>query len=110
MVRNKASKYQRQRTNIFKECIFEEGREKNTASLLIQKLVAVLESIEKLPVYMYDSPVLTKRLRFRLERTPSENHLFDRSGRTLKMEKLTTVKQLNKFLLKMDAKKWYVKH
>lgn len=114
MVRNKASKYQRQRTNIFKECIFEEGREKNTASLLIQKLVAVLESIEKLPVYMYDSPVggygiqiLTKRLRFRLERAPSENHLFDRSGRTLKMEPLTTVAQLNKFLLKMVAKQWY---
>jgi E3 ubiquitin-protein ligase HECTD1 len=117
MVRNKASKYQRQRTNIFKECIFmphEEGKEKSTASLLIQKLVAVLESIEKLPVYLYDSPVggygiqiLTKRLRFRLERAPSETTLFDRSGRTLKMEPLTTVGQLNKFLLKMVAKQWY---
>lgn len=116
MNRNKASKYQKQRIAIFKECVFlnTEGKEKSTASALVQKLVSVLESIEKLPVFLYDSPIggygiqiLTKRLRFRLERAPSETTLFDRSGRTLKMEPLTTIGQLNKFLLKMVAKQWY---
>jgi E3 ubiquitin-protein ligase HECTD1 len=110
--RNKASKYQKQRIAIFKECVF--TADKSTASVLVQKLVAVLESIEKLPVHLYDSPIggygiqiLTKRLRFRLERASCETTLFDRSGRTLKMEPLTTVGQLNKFLLKMVAKQWY---
>jgi E3 ubiquitin-protein ligase HECTD1 len=113
MNRNKASKYQKQRIAIFKECIFRnKALDKNTATILVQKLVAVLESIEKLPVHLYDSPIggygiqiLTKRLRFRLER--SGDTLFDRSGRNLKMEPLTTIGQLNKFLLKMVAKQWY---
>lgn len=116
MNRNRASKYQKQRIVIFKECVFmnSDCNEKNTASILVQKLVSVLESIEKLPVHLYDSPIggygiqiLTKRLRFRLERASCETTLFDRSGRTLKMEPLTTIGQLNKFLLKMVAKQWY---
>lgn len=117
MVRNKASKYQKQRINIFKECIFksqDEIAERTVAHVLVQKLVSVLESIEKLPVLLYDSPVggygiqiLTKRLRFRLERAPNETTLFDRSGRTLKIEPLTKVGQLKQFLLKMVARQWY---
>lgn len=110
MNRNRASKYQKQRIAIFKDCIFKS--DKHTSSILVQKLVSVLESIEKLPLYLYDSPIggygiqiLTKRLRFRLER--SGDTLFDRSGRNLKMEPLTTIAQLNKFLLKMVAKQWY---
>lgn len=72
--RTRANKLQKQRISIFRQCIFncggEKGRKSNTATILVQKLVAVLESIEKLPVYMYDSPggglqILTKRLRFR---------------------------------------------
>ncbi|XP_070495105.1 E3 ubiquitin-protein ligase Ufd4 isoform X2 [Chironomus tepperi] len=113
MNRNKASKYQKQRIAIFKDCIFKHKMsDKNTASILVQKLVSVLESIEKLPVHLYDSQIggygiqiLTKRLRFRLER--SGDTLFDRSGRNLKMEPLTTIGQLNKFLLKMVAKQWH---
>lgn len=119
--RGKASKYQKQRIAIFKECIFpltcEENsskNSKNTASILVQKLVAVLESIEKLPVHLYDSPIggygiqiLTKRLRFRLERATCETTLFDRTGRNLKMEPLATIGQLNKYLLKMVSKQWY---
>lgn len=110
MNRNKAERYLKQRVVIFKDCMFKNN--KNTTSILVQKLVAVLEGIEKLPVHLYDSPIggygiqiLTKRLRFRLER--SGDTLFDRSGRSLKMEPLTTVAQLNKFLLKMVAKQWY---
>lgn len=112
--KTKANKYQKQRIAIFKKCLHYNNNSKSTSNILVQKLVSVLESIEKLPVYVYDAPggsyglhILTKRLRFRLERDPSESTLFDRTGRTLKMEPLATVAQLSKYLLKMVAKQWY---
>lgn len=118
MPRNKANKLQKQRIAIFTQCILNHTNNitecKDTASILVQKLVAVLESTEKLPVFMYDAPgsgyglqILTKRLRFRLERSVCETTLFDRTGRTLKMEPLATIGQLAKYLLKMVAKQWY---
>ncbi|EDV98881.1 GH13561 [Drosophila grimshawi] len=119
--RCKTNKMLKERIDIFKKCIFGEcniesssSTPKNTASILIQKLVAVLESTEKLPVFLYDAPgtgyglqILQKRLRFRLERASCESTLFDRTGRTLKIEPLATVGQLAKYLLKMVAKQWY---
>uniref|UniRef100_A0A1B0ANY5 E3 ubiquitin-protein ligase n=1 Tax=Glossina palpalis gambiensis TaxID=67801 RepID=A0A1B0ANY5_9MUSC len=115
--RSKMNKMQKQRVAIFKQCILnneDSTKGNNTASILVQKLVAVLESTEKLPVYLYDAPgsgyglqILTKRLRFRLERAACETTLFDRTGRNLKMEPLATVGQLAKYLLKMVAKQWY---
>merc|ERR1719410_610144 len=89
--------------------VIREGLSTNTTLALVKKLISVLETIEKLPVYNYDSSlqILTKRLRFRLERGPGETGLIDRSGRSLKMEPLATVKQLEKYLLKMVAKQWY---
>lgn len=111
--RNKLNKFHKQRVSIFKQCILSNNKA-NTASILIQKLVSVLESTEKLPVFIYDAPgsgyglqILTKRLRFRLERAACESTLFDRTGRSLKMEPLATIGQLAKYLLKMVAKQWY---
>jgi len=85
-----------------------------TTVALVKKLVAVLETIEKLPIYLYDSntagyglQILTRRVRLRLERKPGETGLIDRTGRSLKMEPLATVRQLERFLLKMVAKQWY---
>ena len=85
-----------------------------TTIALVRKLIMVLETIEKLPVYLYDSSnggyglqILTRRLRLRLEKGPGETGLIDRTGRNLKMEPLATVKQLEKYLLKMVAKQWY---
>lgn len=115
--RNKANKLHKQRIAIFKQCITNNkdiNEARNTASILVQKLVSVLESTEKLPVFIYDAPgsgyglqILTKRLRFRLERAACESTLFDRTGRMLKMEPLATIGQLTKYLLKMVAKQWY---
>lgn len=52
--------------------------------------------------------VLTRRLRFRLERSQQvETSLIDRTGRQLKAEPLATVAQLEKYLLKMVAKQWF---
>ncbi|XP_035233746.1 LOW QUALITY PROTEIN: E3 ubiquitin-protein ligase HECTD1-like, partial [Stegodyphus dumicola] len=112
-----SNKLQNDRVAVFKKCFSEQvSSVSNTlpSVALVQKLVAVLESIEKLPVYLYDTngsgnglQILTRRLRFRLERAPGETALIDRSGRGLKMESLTTIDQLEKHLVKMVAKQWY---
>ncbi|KAG5887757.1 E3 ubiquitin-protein ligase Ufd4 [Gonioctena quinquepunctata] len=112
---SKMSKYQKQRVQVFKHCFKNRSNEENNSiSILVHKLIAVLESIEKLPIYLYDTPgtgyglqILTRRLRFRLEKGSGESALIDRSGRGLKMEPLATVAQLERYLLKMVAKQWY---
>lgn len=110
---SKMSKLQKQRVQVFRQCL-KSKEDKNTVYILVHKLVSVLESIEKLPVYLYDTPgsgyglqILTRRLRFRLEKAPGESSLIDRTGRGLKMEPLSTVAQLERYLLKMVAKQWY---
>ncbi|XP_054264078.1 E3 ubiquitin-protein ligase HECTD1-like [Macrosteles quadrilineatus] len=113
----KTNKLQKQRVSVFKNCFKDKAGENgnvNTAMILVHKLVSVLESIEKMPIYLYDSPgscyglqILTRRLRFRLEKASSESSLIDRTGRSLKMEPLATVSQLERYLLKMVAKQWY---
>ncbi|XP_014066657.1 E3 ubiquitin-protein ligase HECTD1 isoform X11 [Salmo salar] len=104
-----------ERINVFKAAFSEnEDDESRPAVALIRKLLAVLESIERLPLHLYDTPgstynlqILTRRLRFRLERAPGETALIDRTGRMLKMEPLATVESLEQYLLKMVAKQWY---
>ncbi|XP_041122670.1 E3 ubiquitin-protein ligase HECTD1-like isoform X3 [Polyodon spathula] len=104
-----------ERVNVFKTAFCEnEDDESQPAVALIRKLIAVLESIERLPLHLYDTPgssynlqILTRRLRFRLERAPGETALIDRTGRMLKMEPLATVESLEQYLLKMVAKQWY---
>ncbi|KAM9708078.1 E3 ubiquitin-protein ligase HECTD1 isoform 2-T3 [Menidia menidia] len=104
-----------ERINVFKTAFSEnEDNESQPAVALIRKLIAVLESIERLPLHLYDTPgssynlqILTRRLRFRLERAPGETALIDRTGRMLKMEPLATVESLEQYLLKMVAKQWY---
>ena len=103
-VQKKAAKLHAARLQVIRDSL-----PTNTTLALVKKLISVLETIEKLPVYLYDTSlqILTKRLRFRLERGPGETGLIDRSGRSLKMEPLASVKQLEKYLLKMVAKQWY---
>ncbi|XP_051775957.1 E3 ubiquitin-protein ligase HECTD1 isoform X9 [Erpetoichthys calabaricus] len=104
-----------ERINVFKAAFSEnEDDDSRPAVALIKKLIAVLESIERLPLHLYDTPgstynlqILTRRLRFRLERAPGETSLIDRTGRMLKMEPLATVESLEQYLLKMVAKQWY---
>ena len=74
---------------------------------LIRKLISILESIENLPLFLYDAPfnygVQTFSKRFRLQiQYKSELQLFtDRSGKFLKIEPLATVGQLKNFLASM---------
>ncbi|KAL6425302.1 hypothetical protein ACFW04_009489 [Cataglyphis niger] len=112
----RATKLRMQRITVFNSCFQtkDTNKEHNSAKILVHKLVSVLESIEKLPVYLYDTPgsgyglqILTRRLRFRLEKASGESALIDRSGRSLKMEPLSTIQQLENHLLKMVAKQWH---
>lgn len=79
------------------------------AVFLIRKLIAVLEMSERLPVFSFESmgsglQILTRRLRFRLERAPGEGALIDRSGRNLRIEPLTTVEALKNHLSRMVSR------
>lgn len=91
---------------------------------LVRRLVALLEALERLPVYTHDVPgtppnlqvcggdafligcmpsalsnqMVHRRLRFNLERAPGDTTLLDRSGRVLKIEPLVSVEGLEKFL------------
>ena len=75
--------------------------------ILIRKLISILESIEKLPLYLYDTPsnyglqILSKRFRFQLNYQNQQQLFTDRTGKTLKIEPLTTVGQLRTFLASM---------
>ncbi|GFO27459.1 E3 ubiquitin-protein ligase hectd1-like protein, partial [Plakobranchus ocellatus] len=111
-----SKKQMRNRIHIFKTVFNESKSEKGVtpAVQLTRKLISALEAIEKLPVYTYDIPgsgyglqILTRRLRLRLEKAPHENTLIDRTDRCLKMEPLTTVADLERYLLKMVAKQWH---
>ena len=42
-----------------------------------------------------------------MQRAAGDTSLVDRTGRSLKMEPLSTVAQLERYLLKMVAKQWY---
>ncbi|XP_068683255.1 E3 ubiquitin-protein ligase HECTD1-like isoform X4 [Montipora foliosa] len=117
---NRAAECIAERVEVFKSAFGETEEQLNQeksdevtpASILVKKLVAVLESTEKLPLLTYECPgsglqVLARRLRFQLERAPCEGSLIDRTGRTLKMEPLASVGDLERYLLKMVAKQWY---
>lgn len=58
-------------------------------------------------IFIVSFQTLTRRLRFRLQKASGDTSLVDRTGRSLKMEPLSTVAQLERYLLKMVAKQWY---
>ena len=113
--RRRAAKLQKHRVEIFRKCFLQaQVGGQSPAYQLARKLVSVLESIEKLPVYLYDYnntgfglQILARRLRFKLEKASGEDSLLDRTGCGFRMEPLASVKQLEKFLLKMVAKQWF---
>ena len=94
-------------------------------ALLARKIVQVLDSVERLPVFLYpinpnsnpsqglampNLQVLSKRFKFKLERLNECSkgpRLLDRSGRILKVEPLLTSETLHRFLLRLVARQWY---
>ncbi|VDK47623.1 unnamed protein product [Anisakis simplex] len=88
---------------------------------LVRKMVLVLETVEKFPQYLYDTPggssfglqLLSRRIKLKLEqqqnnaKSSKQKHLLDRTGRTMKTEPLTTIGQLKNYILRMVAKQWY---
>ncbi|XP_047508837.1 E3 ubiquitin-protein ligase HECTD1 isoform X4 [Pieris napi] len=95
-------------------------KEGETGATVASRLVAVLESVERLPVLapVLDAPTthpsalhhLTKRIRLRVERAnddTSEDTTSNNGNRNLRVEALTTIRQLERFLAKSVARQWY---
>uniref|UniRef100_H2Z0Z9 E3 ubiquitin-protein ligase n=1 Tax=Ciona savignyi TaxID=51511 RepID=H2Z0Z9_CIOSA len=88
-----------------------------TVRLLVKKLISVLESIERFPVQLYDSPtsfnrgihLLSRKFSFKMDYQccTTDSSLVDYTGRTLKMETLSSVDDLEQYVLKMASKQWY---
>jgi hypothetical protein len=92
--------------------------------ILIHKLIMLLESIERLPLYLYDAPytynlqVFSKRFKLVLNcggsvdgdpaaTTDHTKNVLNYTGRVLKVEPLANVSHLEKYLSKMVAKHWF---
>ena len=95
---------------------------------LVRKLVALCESHERLPVYMYDPPgtynlqAFVKRFKLVLtngdkqqqttgeekeKEKEEESNLLDFSGRVIRVEPLANVSHLERYIGKMTTKQWY---
>ncbi len=75
--------------------------------ILINRLISILESVEKLPLFLYDAPfnyglqIFSKRFRFQIQYKNEQQLFTDRTGKSLKIEPLATVGQLKTFLASM---------
>lgn len=85
----------------------------NLIIIFLRKLISLFESIEKLPLYLYDSPgsynlqAFSKRFKLTLKQGENEPNFLDFSGRILKVEPLANVSHLEKYISKMVLKQWY---
>uniref|UniRef100_UPI00358E560E E3 ubiquitin-protein ligase HECTD1-like n=1 Tax=Myxine glutinosa TaxID=7769 RepID=UPI00358E560E len=104
-----------ERIHIFKAAFKTDGDGgSHLAKALVRKLISVLESIERLPLYQYDMPgtvynlqVLTRRLQLRLEKAPGEMLIRDITCLTFQMEPLATTESLEHYILNMAALEWF---
>ena len=80
---------------------------------LVKKLISLLETIDKLPLYLYDAPCsynlqsFNKRFKLLLNRGDNENNFLNFDGRVLRVEPLANVSHLEKYIGKMVSKRWY---
>jgi hypothetical protein len=85
----------------------------NSVLILLHKLISLLESIEKLPLFLYDAPgsynlqAFSKRFKLILNKGEGEKNFLDFSGRILKVEPLANISHLEKYIAKMVIKQWY---
>lgn len=85
----------------------------NLIVVLLHKLISLFESIEKLPLFLYDAPgsynlqAFSKRFKLILNKGENEENFLDFTGRTLKVEPLANISHLEKYIAKMVIKQWY---
>jgi E3 ubiquitin-protein ligase HECTD1 len=90
------------------------GLEKGSILIfLVKKLISLLETIDKLPLYLYDAPgsynlqAFTKKFKLFLSKGDDENNFLNFDGRVLRVEPLANVSHLEKYISKMVSKRWY---
>jgi E3 ubiquitin-protein ligase HECTD1 len=87
--------------------IFLSDEQPKAFQILINKLISILESVEKLPLFLYDAPfnyglqIFSKRFRFQIQYKNEQQLFTDQTGKSLKIEPLATVGQLKTFLASM---------
>jgi len=80
---------------------------------LVKKLISLLETIDKLPLYLYDAPgsynlqSFTKKFKLILNKGENENNFLNFDGRVLRVEPLANVSHLEKYISKMVGKRWF---
>lgn len=80
---------------------------------LIRKLISLLETVENLPLFLYDAPgsynlqAFSKRFKLILNKGDNEKKFLDFTGRVLKVEPLMNISHLEKYLQKVIMKEWY---
>ena len=95
-----------ERTKLFCS-VFLSDEQPQAFQILIKKLILILESVEKLPLFLYDAPfnhslqIFSKRFQFQIQYKNEQQLFTDRTGKSLKIEPLTTVEQLKTFLASM---------
>ena len=102
-----------QRAKLFCSIFLSDGQQSKAFQMLISKLISILESVENLPLFLYDAPfnyglqIFSKRFRFQIQYKNQQQLFTDRTGKTLKIEPLATVGQLKNFLASMVSKQWF---
>ena len=105
-----------ERRNLFVKLFDVENISSETPTVLIflvKKLISLLETIDKLPLYLYDPPgsynlqSFTKKFKLILNKGENENKFLNFDGRVLRVEPLANVSHLEKYISKMVSKRWF---
>jgi E3 ubiquitin-protein ligase HECTD1 len=115
LTKSKSEKKLAKRVELFVSVFILSSSNQQNSSVLLRKLVTLLESIEKLPLYLYDVgtynlQAFSKRFKLILnkgEEDLAEGNLLDFSGRVLKVEPLANISHLEKYIGKMVVKQWF---
>ena len=105
-----------ERRNIFAKLFDIEPSSSSSSPILVflvKKLISLLETIDKLPLYLYDAPgsynlqSFTKKFKLILNKGENENNFLNFDGRVLRVEPLANVSHLEKYISKMVGKRWH---
>ena len=96
-----------ERRDVFGRVFGVSGESDGPLIALLRKLIALVESNERMPLFLYDAPgsynlqAFSKRFKLVLSKGANAPNFLDFTGRTLKVEPLANVSHLEKYISKM---------